>query len=91
MTTAGKLAWGAVILTGIIHFDFWAWDDDTLVFGFVPSALAFHAALSVMAAISWALVVRFDWPDNVEAWAVEGDSERESDAGPSETGQGGGA
>ena len=73
MSTAGKLAWGFVLLVGILHFDFWAWDDDTLVFGFMPSALAFHAGISIAAAIGWALVVKFDWPESIEAWAQESD------------------
>lgn len=82
MSTAGKLAWGVVLLVGIVHFDFWAWDDDTLVFGFMPSALAFHAGISIAAAIGWALVVKFDWPGSIEAWAEnagsEGDAVREA-------------
>ena len=75
MSTAGKLAWGLVLVAFVLHFDFWAWDDDTLVFGFVPMALAYHAGISILAAISWALVVRFDWPDGIEEWADAGAAE----------------
>ena len=75
MNAGAKLAWGVVLVAAILHFDFWAWDDDTLVFGFLPSALAYHAGLSIAAAIGWALVVRFDWPDAIEAWAKGGDGE----------------
>ena len=62
MNGRAKFAWGLVIVVAVVHFDFWAWEDDTLVFGFVPMALAFHAALSVAAAVSWLFVVRFAWP-----------------------------
>jgi len=82
MTTAGKLAWGVVIAAGILHTDLWAWDNTELVFGFVPWALAYHAGVSLLAAIAWALVVHFDWPDGVEEWAAgDGtDTEERADA-----------
>lgn len=72
MSTAGKLAWGLVLALAILHFDFWAWEDDSLLFGFLPMGLAYHAGLSVLAALSWALVVRFDWPEGIEEWAAGG-------------------
>ena len=66
-----RVAWGLVIALGILHYDFWYWDDRSLVFGFLPIGLAFHAALSVAAAITWALVVKFAWPAHIEAWAEQ--------------------
>lgn len=80
---SAKLAWGLIVLLGIVHFDFWWWDNTTLVFGFVPMALAVHAGISIAAALSWALVVRYDWPDQIEAWAAGGSTESEGggDAG----------
>ncbi|MFT5051041.1 MAG: hypothetical protein ACI8QZ_002448 [Chlamydiales bacterium] len=71
MSGGGKFAWGVVLVAAVLHFDFWAWDDDTLVFGFIPMALAYHAACSLVAAIAWALVVRFDWPEGIEEWAKQ--------------------
>lgn len=75
MSGGGKLAWGLVIAAAILHTDLWAWHDDTLVFGFVPMALAYHAGISILAAFAWAMVVRFDWPDGVEEWAAQGDAD----------------
>ncbi|MFT5462623.1 MAG: hypothetical protein ACI8QS_001505 [Planctomycetota bacterium] len=72
MTARGKFAWGMIILLGILHFDFWLWESDTLVFGFMPIALAYHAGISLLAALSWALVVQWDWPDELEEWADAG-------------------
>ena len=66
-----RVAWGLVILLGILHYDFWYWGDQTLVFGFLPIGLGFHAAFSVAAAIAWALVVKFAWPTHLEEWADE--------------------
>ena len=67
-----KLAWGLVVVVAILHYDFWYWDDRTLVFGFVPIGLAFQAGISVLAALAWTSVVRLAWPKHVEEWA-EGD------------------
>ena len=35
------------ILLVVLHQDFWFWDDATLVFGFLPVGLAYHAGFSV--------------------------------------------
>ena len=69
MSERGKLAWGLVLLVGILHYDFWLWDADGVVLGFLPVGLAYQAGISIAAAIAWALVVRFAWPDAVEEWA----------------------
>ena len=79
MTAKGKFAWGMILFLGIVHFDFWWWDSDTLVFGFVPLALAFHALISILAAASWAMVVLWDWPDQIEEWANAGDAAQGAD------------
>jgi len=67
-----SLVWGLVIVLGILHYDFWYWGDRTLVLGFLPIGLAYHAAFSVAAGVAWALVCRFAWPTHLEQWA-EGD------------------
>jgi hypothetical protein len=59
----------AFIVLAILHQDFWNWDNSSLVLGFMPVGLAYHAAYSVIAAIFWALVVKFAWPKDLEEWA----------------------
>ncbi len=62
-----RLVYGSIILLALLHQDFWWWDDsDTLVFGFVPVGLAYHAILSLAAALLWALAVKFCWPADVD-------------------------
>jgi len=56
-----------VILLIVAHQDFWWWDDiDPMIFGFLPVGLAYHAFLSLAAAIVWALAVRHCWPKGVD-------------------------
>lgn len=69
MSGGGKFAWGLVLVLAILHYDFWYWDDRSIVFGFLPIGLLFQALISVGAAIAWALVVKFAWPSHIEEWA----------------------
>ena len=69
-----RLVWALVILLGVLHHDFWWWDSDYAVLGFMPIGLAYHALYSILAACVWAMAVRFAWPAAVERWADESDS-----------------
>ena len=71
MSSAGKFAWALVALLAILHYDFWNWNDRSLVFGFLPVGLFYQGLISIGAAVSWALVVRFAWPKHIEEWAEE--------------------
>lgn len=57
-----KLVWGLVLLLLIVHQDFWWWTDDTLVFGFMPIGLFFHACISIAASVTWLLATKHCWP-----------------------------
>ena len=69
---SGKiLVWGLFLLMFVLHQDFWWWDDETLVLGFLPMGLAFHALFSVgCAALGW-LAIKIAWPHDLEAFAEE--------------------
>ena len=76
MSTAGKLAWGLVLLATILHVDVWWWDSTSVVLGFLPLTLAHQVGVTVLAAVAWALVMRFAWPRDVEEWAAGGAGRR---------------
>jgi hypothetical protein len=63
--------WGLVLLLVILHQDNWFWNDERLAFGFLPTALAYHAGISVGAGITWYLATVFAWPDELEREALE--------------------
>ncbi len=76
MTSAAKTKsswwlWAAAIVLFVLHQDVWFWDDRTLVFGFMPVGLLYHACYSVAAAALWFLAVKFAWPEHIEQWADE--------------------
>ena len=54
--------WTLIALLIIAHQDFWLWDNTTLVWGFLPVALAYHAFISLAAAGTWYLATRYCWP-----------------------------
>lgn len=72
-----KTVWALVAVLAVLHYDFWYWDDRTLVFGFLPIGLAYHALISILAGVVWFLAIRFAWPSELEAWADDGDASEE--------------
>ena len=64
-------AWLSVVVLAALHQDFWLWDDPSLVFGFLPVGLAYHAAYSVAASVLWWLVATRSWPETLSADETE--------------------
>ncbi len=71
-----QVVWILAVVLFFAHQDFWNWDDTTLVFGFMPIGLFYHAMFSVVATLVWLMAVKFAWPSDIEAWAdeLDGDS-----------------
>ncbi|WP_193211721.1 DUF3311 domain-containing protein [Luteolibacter marinus] len=61
----------AFVVLFALHHDAWNWDNTTLVLGFLPIGLAYHAGYSIVAGLFWYLVSRFAWPESIEKWADE--------------------
>ncbi|MCP4848078.1 MAG: hypothetical protein GY899_09060 [Verrucomicrobiaceae bacterium] len=68
---------GLAILLGILHQDFWNWDDPSLVFGFMPIGLFYHACFSLAAVVLWLFAIKYAWPTKLVEWAEQDeDNER---------------
>jgi hypothetical protein len=65
------LIWSLIVLLLLLHQDNWFWNDATLVFGFLPVGLLYHAGISLAAAITWFLAVQFIWPEKLEPAATD--------------------
>ncbi len=65
------VVWGLVLLLVILHQDVWNWDNDTLLFGFMPVTLFYHACISIAASITWFLATLFAWPHELEEIEAE--------------------
>jgi hypothetical protein len=56
-----------VLILLVLHQDNWLWADDTLVLGFLPMGLFWHACISLAAALTWFLATRIAWPADERA------------------------
>ena len=61
-----KFLWFLIVVLVVLHQDNWLWDDTTLVFGFMPIGLFYHACISLAAAFVWFLFAMFCWPKELE-------------------------
>ncbi|QDU55474.1 DUF3311 domain-containing protein [Aeoliella mucimassa] len=62
-----KLAvWIIIAALLVLHQDNWNWNSDTMVFGFMPIGLFYHACISLAAAATWFLATLFCWPAELE-------------------------
>lgn len=75
-----KLVWALVVLLIILHQDNWFWEDDTLILGFMPIGLAYHAAISIAASITWLMAVKFCWPVDDDTVQRQGPHAQETSA-----------
>ena len=57
-----KVIIALVILLLILHQDNWFWTSDTLLFGFMPIGLFWHACISIGATCTWFLATKIAWP-----------------------------
>lgn len=62
---------GLVLLLLILHQDNWLWTDGTLVFGFIPIGLVWHAGISIAASATWLLATKIAWPLDHQAGAED--------------------
>ncbi|MCD8533845.1 MAG: DUF3311 domain-containing protein [Verrucomicrobia bacterium] len=78
-----KVIYGLAILMAVLHQDFWLWDSRTLVLGFIPIGLFYHAVFSCVAALLWFSATRFAWPTELEKWADTPNEPHTTDGGNS--------
>ena len=56
-----------ILILLVLHQDNWFWTDGTLVFGFMPIGLFYHACISLAASCVWFYAVKNCWPEHLEA------------------------
>lgn len=60
------------------HHDFWNWNDATLVLGFLPVGLFYHAMISIGSSLAALVAMRLAWPAHLEDWAAKKESDSRS-------------
>ena len=56
-----------LVLLLIFHQDYWQWDKNYLIWGFLPYQLAYHAVISIIASVVWYLATIYCWPADIAA------------------------
>ena len=56
-----------VVVVLYLHHDTWNWTNKSLVFGFLPLGLAYHAGYALLASATMAVLVKFLWPKELDA------------------------
>jgi hypothetical protein len=58
----------ALLILGLLvaHQDYWQWNRNELVFGFLPYTIAWHMGLCLMTAAVWLLITTFCWPTHLD-------------------------
>lgn len=72
------VVWGLVIALVVLHQDNWNWDDTSLLGGFMPKTLLYHAGISVGATVTWFLATKFAWPSDNTAGFTSSSDNREA-------------
>ena len=65
------IVWSLFVILFFLHQDFWWWDDASLVLGFMPIGLAYHALFSIACACLGGLAIHYAWPNDLEKFAEE--------------------
>jgi hypothetical protein len=60
------IAWIMTLVLLVLHQDWWLWDNQTMLFGFVPVGLGWHIGISISASAMWAWIVWCRWPADLE-------------------------
>lgn len=72
-----KFVLGSLVLAVfLLHQDFWNWRNSSLVLGFLPVGLGYHAAYSILSAVLMWVLVKFAWPGELDE--MEADPEKGS-------------
>jgi len=60
------LLYAALAALAVLHHDLWLWNDGRVILG-LPVGLLYHVGFCLAAAVLMLLLVRFAWPEGLEA------------------------
>lgn len=65
------ITWVLVFALLICHQDYWQWERNEIVFGFMPYTMAYNIGISLATAVLWIFVCTALWPKHLEDLAAE--------------------
>ena len=68
-----KIAVTCLLALGLLicHQDYWQWERNEIVFGFLPYTMAYNIGISLATAGMWVLVCTLLWPKGLDESSVE--------------------
>ena len=66
-----RLMWIFFAILVVLHYDFWFWSSDKLLFDFLPVGLAYQIVISIAASALWGWAAFYAWPAELEKVAAE--------------------
>ena len=60
------LIWILVLILLILHQDYWQWDRNEIVAGFMPYTMAYNIGISIATGLMWIVVCAFLWPAGLD-------------------------
>lgn len=73
--------WILVLALLVAHQDYWQWDRNELVFGFMPYTMVYNIGISIATALLWIFVCTFMWPKQYEVELDDAQSTSKFDGG----------
>lgn len=67
--------WILVIVLLVAHQDYWQWERNELLFGFMPYTMAYNIGISIATALLWIFVCTFMWPNELDDVQPETDAD----------------
>jgi hypothetical protein len=61
-----RLMWLLFAVLVVLHYDFWFWSSDSLLFDFLPVGLAYQILISLAASALWGWAAFCAWPAELE-------------------------
>ena len=63
-----------VLLLLILHQDYWQWERNEIVFGFLPYTMAYNIGISLATGLLWIIVCTFLWPRHLDEIGISEDA-----------------
>ena len=60
------ITWVLALGLLVLHQDYWQWDRNDIVFGFMPYTMAYNIGISLATAALWIFVCTFLWPSHLD-------------------------
>lgn len=71
MASMKMFIWLLVATLIIMHQDFWNWNNQNLLWGFLPIGMYYHIGISIAAALVWWFACIFAWPKGIDEFDEE--------------------